>query len=30
VLARLEPQLKAVAPREHDDTNELSDSVLRS
>lgn len=30
VLARLEPQLAAVAPREHDDVNELPDAVLRS
>jgi putative membrane protein len=30
VLTRLEPELAAVAPRDHDDTNELSDSVLRS
>jgi uncharacterized membrane protein len=30
VLARLEPQLAAVAPREHDDTNELPNTVLRS
>ena len=30
VLARLEPQLAAVAPREHDDTNELPNTVLHS
>lgn len=30
VIARLEPQLAAVAPREHDDVNELPDAVLRS
>lgn len=30
VIARLEPQLIAVAPREHDDVNELSNAVLRS
>ena len=30
VIARLEPQLAAVAPRDQDDVNELSDAVLRS
>jgi uncharacterized membrane protein len=29
VIARLEPQLIAVAPREQDDVNELSNAVLR-
>ena len=29
VIERLAPQLAAVAPREHDDTNELPDAVLR-
>lgn len=30
VLARLEPLLAAIAPREHDDANELPDAVLRA
>ena len=30
VLERLGPQLAALAPREHDDENELPDAVLRS
>jgi len=30
VIARLEPRLAEVAPREHDDVNELPDAVLRS
>jgi putative membrane protein len=30
VIAQLEPQLAAVAPRQHDDQNELSDAVLRA
>jgi putative membrane protein len=30
VLERLAPQLAALAPREHDDENELPDAVLRS
>ena len=29
LLERLEPQLAAVAPREHDDVNELPNAVLR-
>ncbi len=30
VLERLGPELAALAPREHDDENELPDAVVRS